>query len=171
MFSSSGAQNSGLQAVVLANNTVLCLLDRQPSANCSIHYGTDPTYSNLPNTDTAVAGGVITLTSTLTGDTSYYIVSITTGSLTMKLRGSFTTCTTQDLMVSNTLVQPQSRCGEPTGYVHLACYNGVTAGSTVMYYCAAGSLSRQSTRTCQFNGTWSGTTPNCVCNGELSPFR
>ena len=171
MFSSSGTQNSGLQVVVLANNSVLCLLNGQPAASCSICYGTDPTYRFLPNTDSAVTGGVITLTSTLTGDTTYYIVSTTTGSLTMKLRGSFTTCTTQDLMALNTIVQPQSRCGEPSGYVHLACYSGVTPGSTVVYNCAAGSLSRQSTRTCQFNGTWSGTTPSCVCNGELSTFR
>ena len=172
VLSSSGTENSGLQVVVLANNSVQCLLDGQPAATYSIRYGTDPTYRVLPNTDSAVTGGVITLTSTLTGDTTYYIVSITTGSLTMKLRGSFTICTTQDLMVSNTIVQPQSSCGDPTGYVHLACYSGVTPGSTVVYYCAAGSLSRQSTRTCQFNhGTWSGTTRNCVCNGELSPFR
>ena len=163
--------SSNFEVVVLANNSVLCLLDGQPAANCSIRYGTDPTYRILPNTDSAVTGGVITLTSTLTGDTTYYIVSITTGSLKMELRGSFTTCTTQDLMVSNTIVQPQSRCGEPSGDDPLACYSGVTPGSTVMYYCVAGSLvtlSGQSIRTCQSEGTWSGTTPSCVCTSELT---
>ena len=166
---SSGTQNSDFQANVLANNSVLCLLNGQPATNCSIRYGADPTYSNLPNTDSAVTGGVITLISTLTGDTTYYIVSTTSGSLNTELRGSFNTCTTQDLMTPNTIVQPLSSCGEPTGYVHLACYSGVTPGSIVVYHCAAGSLSRQSTGTCQFDGTWSGTTPNCVCDGELSP--
>ena len=163
--------SSNFEFVVLANNSVLCLLDGQPAASCSIRYGTDPTYRVLPNTDSAVTGGVITLTSTLTGDTTYYIVSTTTGSLTMELRGSFTTCTTQDLMAPNTLVQPQSSCGEPTGDNPLACYSGVTPGSTVVYYCVAGSLvtlSGQSIRTCQSDGTWSGTTPSCVCTSELT---
>ena len=163
--------SSNFEVVVLANNSVQCLLDGQPAASCSIRYGTDPTYRVLPNTDSAVTGGVITLTSTLTGDTTYYIVSTTTGSLTMELRGSFTTCTTQDLMVSNVTVQPQSRCGQPTGDDPLACYSGVTPGSTVMYHCVAGSLvtlSGQSIRTCQSDGTWSGTTPSCVCTSELT---
>ena len=162
---------SGLQAVVLPSNTVLCLLNGQPAASCSIRYGTDPTYRVLPNTDSAMTGGVITLTSTLTGDTTYYIVSTTTGSLNMELRGSFTTCTTQDLMASNTLVQPQSSCGEPSGDDPLACYSGVTPGSTVLYHCVAGSLvtlSGQSIRTCQSDGTWSGTTPSCVCTSEFT---
>ena len=156
---------------VLANNSVQCLLNGQPAASCSIRYGTDPTYSNLPNTDSAVTGGVITLTSTLTGDTTYYIVSTTTGSLNMERRGSFTTCTTQDLMVSSVTVQPQSSCSQPSRNGLLACYSGVTPGSTVMYRCANSSfvrLSGQSVRTCQLDGTWSGTMPNCSCNGELS---
>ena len=163
--------STNFEVVVLANNSVQCLLDGQPAASCSIRYGTDPTYRVLPNTDSAVTGGVITLTSTLTGDTTYYIVSTTTGSLTMELRGSFTTCTTQDLMVSNVTVQPQSRCGQPTGDDPLACYSGVTAGSIVVYHCVAGSLvtlSGQSIRTCQSDGTWSGTTPSCVCTSELT---
>ena len=157
---------SGLHAVVLPSNSVLCLLDGQPATSCSIRYGTDPTYRVLPNTDSAVTGGVITLTSTLTGDTTYYIVSTNTGSLNMERRGSFTTCTTQDLMAPNTLVQPQSSCGEPSGNIHLACYSGVTPGSTVTYRYAPGSSVSQSTRRCQSDGNWSGTSPN---SGELSP--
>ena len=171
VFSSSGTQNSGLQVVVLTNNSVLCLIDGQPAASCSIRYGTDPTYRVLPNTDRAVTGGVITLTSTLTGDTTYYIVSTTTGSLTMELHGSFTTCTTQDLTAPNVTVQPQSSCGEPTGDNPLACYSGVTPGSTVTYRYAPGSLvtlSGQSIRTCLSDGTWSGTTPSCVCTSEFT---
>ena len=134
-------------------------------------YGTDPTYGVLPNTDSAITGGVITLTSTLTGDTTYYIVSTTTVSLTMERRGSFTTCTTQDLMAPNTIVQPQSSCGEPSGNIRLACYSGVTPGSTVTYRYAPGSLVRlsgHSIRTCQSDGTWSGTTPSCVCTSEFT---
>ena len=103
----SGTQptpSSNFEVVVLANNSVQCLLDGQPAASCSIRYGVDPTYRVLPNTDSAVTSGVITLTSTLTGDTTYYIVSTTTGSLTTELRGSFTTCTTQDLIMSNVTV-------------------------------------------------------------------
>ena len=168
--SSSGTQNSSLEAVLLINNTLQCLLDGEPAANCLIHYGADPTYNNLPNTDSSATGSIITLTSTLTGDKTYYIVSITTRSLTLKLRGSFNTCTTQDLLMLNVTVQPQSSCGNPTGDNPLACYSGVTPGSTVMYSCATRSLVRlsgQSIRTCQLDGTWSGNTPSCVCNGKL----
>ena len=162
--------SSNFEVVVLPSNSVQCLLDGQPAASCSIRYGTDPTYRVLPNTDSAVTGGVITLTSTLTGDTTYYIVSIINGSLTMKLCGSFITCTTQDLMAPNTLVRPQSSCGDPTGDDPLACYSGVTPGSTVVYHCVASSLvtlSGRSTRTCQSDGTWSGTTPSCKCTSEF----
>ena len=88
--------SSNFAVVVLANNSVQCLLDGQPATNCSIRYGADPTHRVLPNTDSAVTGGVITLTLTLT-DITYYIVSTTTGSLTTELHGSFTTCTHKTL--------------------------------------------------------------------------
>ena len=101
----------------------------------------------------------------LTGDTTYYIVSTTTGSLTTELRGSFNTCNTQDLMAPNTVVQPQSSCSEASGNIRLACYSEVTPGSTVTYHYPPGSSVSQSTIRCQSDGTWSGTTPN---NGELS---
>ena len=171
VFTPPDTQNSSLGVIILANNTILCLHDEQPAANCSIHYGADS--SNLPYTDSAVIGGVITLTSisNLTGDTAHYIMSTDIGLLTVNLHGSFNTCTTQDLMVSNVTVQPQSRCGGPTGDDPLACYSGVTPGSTVVYHCANSSLVRvsgKSSRTCLSDGTWGGTTPSCACNGKMS---
>ena len=145
-----------------------CLYNGRPTANCSIRCGNDPTYSNLTNTDSAMAGGFINLTSTLTGEITYYIVSTTTESLVMELCGAFNTCTcsTEDLMVFNVTVRPQSSCEEPTGDIPLACYNGVTPGSIVMYYCV--NSSTQSNRTCQTDGSWSGHTLSCDRNSELS---
>ena len=165
----SDTKNSTLQATVLSSNTVLCLHDEQPAANCSIRYGADP--SNLLNTDTGMADGVIVLTSNLTGDTTFYMVFTTFGLLTVMLHGSFNTCSTQDPMGSRVTFQPQFSSGEPSANNLLACYNGVTPGSTLVYHCANSSFvspSGQSTRTCQSNGMWSGATPKCVCNGELS---
>ena len=164
----SDTKNSTLQATVLSSNTVLCLHDEQPASNCSIHYGANP--SNLLNTDTAIADGIIMLTSNLTGNTTFYMVFTTIGSLTVKLHGYFKICSIQDLMVLTVTVQPQSSCGEPSGDSPIACYNGMTPGSTVVYHCANSTFvspSDQSTRTCQSNGMWSGTTPRCICNGEI----
>lgn len=164
-----GTKNSTLQATVLSSNIVLCLHDEQPAVNCSIHYGADS--SNLLNTDIAMADGLIILTSNLTGNTTFYMVFTTIGLLTVKVHGSFNTCSTRDPIVSRVTFQPQSSCGKPSGDDLLACYNGVTPGSTVVYHCANGSFvspSGQSTRTCQSNGMWSGTTPSCVCNGKMS---
>ena len=165
----SGTGNSGLQVVVLPSNTVLCLLDGQPAVGCLIRYGNDSSYNNLTNIGRSVATGLTVLTSNLTGDTTYYSVSITTGHLSIELHGSFNTCTIRDLMVINITVQPQSSCSDPTGEVAQACYSGVTPGSTVLYRCATSSfviLFGQSLRTCQSDGIWDGTTPSCVCNGE-----
>ena len=165
----SGTKNSTFQAIVHSSNTVLCLHDERPASNCSIHYGTNQ--NNLFNTDTAIAGGVIMLTSNLNGDTTFYMLFITIGLLTVKLHGSFNICSTRDLMVLRVTVQPQSSCGEPSGDGPIACYNGMTPGSTVVYHCANSSfvsLSGQSTRICQSNGLWSGTTPSCICNGKMS---
>ena len=148
-----------------------CLLNQQPAANCLIRYGTDPNYNAMPHTDGAAVGSVITLTATLTGEKTYYIVSTTTGSFSVEFNGSFNTCTTQHDMMPNATFWPPSVFGQPTGDIPQAWYSGVTPGSIVMYYCANSSfisLAGQSIRTCQDNGTWSGTTPSCVCNGELS---
>ena len=165
----SGTKNSTLQAIVRSSNTVLCLYDEQPASNCSIQYGANP--NNLLNTDTAITGGVIMLTSNLTGDTIFYMVFTTIGSLTVKLHGSFNICSIQDLEVLTITFQPQSSCGEPSGDGPIACYNGVTPGSTVVYHCANSTFvspSGHSTRTCQSNEMWSGTTPSCICNGKMS---
>ena len=165
-----GKKHNSFKAVVCANNTVQCLLNGHPAANCSISYGTDPNYNVLPHTDSAAVGGVITLTATLTGETTYYNVSTTTGSFSMEIHGSFNTCTTQYDMIPNATFCPQSFLDQPTEDVPLAWYSGVTPGSIVMYCCTNSSfisLTGQSTRICQYNGTWSGTTPSCVCNGEL----
>ena len=149
-----------------------CVLVGQPAHDCSILYGNEPTDYNLHNTNSAVSGGWIILTSKLTGNTTFYIVSTTIGSLTMRFHGSFTTCTAVDLMVSNLTVQPaQFGCSETSGDDTLVCYSGVTPGSTVVYHCPNSCFERlpgEFIRQCQSNGAWSGTTPSCVCNGELS---
>ena len=169
--SATQMSNSTLAVVVLPNNTMQCLCDGQPTTNCSVKYGTDSTYCDLPNTDSAMEDGVITLTSTLTGNTTYYIVSTMNLSLTMRYRGSFNTCNTHDLRMSNITIVPESNCYEPNGDDLLACYSGVTPGSTAAYYCGNGSFagfSRCSSRMCQSDGTWNGTTSSCDCIGKLS---
>ena len=149
-----------------------CVLDGQPAPNCSILYGNNPTNYNLYNTNSAMGGGLIILTSNLTGDKTFFILSTTTGSLTMKYHGSFTTCTAEDLMVSNLTVRPtQFGCSDTSGDDPQVCYSGVTPGSTVVYYCLNSSFVSpfgESIRQCLSDGTWSGTTPSCVCNGKLS---
>ena len=161
--------DSSFEVVVLPNNTMQCQSNGQPITHCLVKYGTDPTYSDLPNTDSAVEGGVIPLTSMLIGSTIYYTISTMQTSLTMKFNGSFNTCITQELIASNVTFQPHSRCVEPSEKDPLACYSGVTPGSIVVYYCANSSfasLSGQLTRTCHSDGSWNGTAPSCVCNGE-----
>ena len=75
-------------------------------------------------------------------------------------------------MVSNLTVQSaQFGCSETSGDDPLLCYSGVTPGSTVVYHCPNSSferLPREFIRQCQSDGTWSGITPSCVQNGELS---
>ena len=64
------------------------------SANCTIQYGTDPTYVNLPNTDSSTGTNVNSLTvplSTplLTNTVYYYVVS----SMGVRIQGTFRTGT------------------------------------------------------------------------------
>ena len=65
----------------------------QREYNCTIEYGTDPSYTNLVYKDTSYTLGrqaTITLSQTLRGDTTYYyIVSAERNSLCVRVWGSF----------------------------------------------------------------------------------
>ena len=62
------------------------------SATCSIQYGTDPTYVNLPYTDssngTNVNNVTVPLSTALQGDTLYYYV---VSSIGLQMQGTFRT--------------------------------------------------------------------------------
>ena len=59
------------------------------SATCTIQYGTDPTYVNLPNTDSSTGTNVNSLTvplsTPLQSSTLYYVVS----SMGVRMQGTF----------------------------------------------------------------------------------
>ena len=68
------------------------------SARCTVQYGTDPTYMNLPysaeSNDTSTAGDTVSVVmkerlNSLTD--YYYTVSAVNGDLTVTVRGNFTT--------------------------------------------------------------------------------
>ena len=68
------------------------------SAHCTVQYGTDPTYMNLPysaeSTETGTAGDTVrvVLRERLNSTTVYYYtVSAVSGDLTVTVRGAFTT--------------------------------------------------------------------------------
>ena len=68
------------------------------SARCTVQYGTDPTYMNLPysaeSTETGTAGDSVSvvLRERLNSSTVYYyIVSAVSGDITVSVRGNFTT--------------------------------------------------------------------------------
>ena len=60
------------------------------SATCTIQYGTDPTYVNLPNTDSSTATNVnsvtVPLSATLQADAFYYYV---VSSIGVRMQGTF----------------------------------------------------------------------------------
>ena len=60
------------------------------SATCTIQYGTDPTYANLPNTDsfngTNVNNVTVPLSTPLQADTLYYYVVSSKG---VRVQGTF----------------------------------------------------------------------------------
>ena len=62
------------------------------SATCTIEYGTDPTYVNLPNTDLSsgikVINVTVPLSTPLQGDTFYYYVVFSMG---VQMQGTFYT--------------------------------------------------------------------------------
>ena len=68
------------------------------SAHCTVQYGTDPTYMNLPysaeSTETGTAGDTVTvvLRERLNSTTVYYYtVSAVSGDVTVIVQGNFTT--------------------------------------------------------------------------------
>ena len=68
------------------------------SAHCTVRYGTDPTYMNLPysaeSTETGTAGDTVSvvLREELSSSTVYYYtVSLVSGDVTVTVQGSFTT--------------------------------------------------------------------------------
>ena len=70
------------------------------SARCTVQYGTDPTYMNLPysaeSTETGTAGDTVSvvLRERLNSSTVYYYtVSAVSGDVTVTIRGTFITLT------------------------------------------------------------------------------
>ena len=68
------------------------------SAHCTVQYGTDPTYMNLPysaeSTETGTAGDTVSvvLRERLNSSTVYYYtVSTVSGGVSVAVRGNFTT--------------------------------------------------------------------------------
>ena len=68
------------------------------SARCTVQYGTDPTYMNLPysaeSTETGTAGNTVSvvLKERLNSSTVYYYtVSAVSGDVTVTVQGTFTT--------------------------------------------------------------------------------
>lgn len=77
----------------ITNAFVECAFE--PGYNCSIDYGTDPSYTNLVSSHTSSATGqvaTINLSQNLQTNTTYFfIVSAETGSQCEKVRGNFST--------------------------------------------------------------------------------
>ena len=85
------------------NATIICIFLSGfiGSAHCQVHYGTEPTYMNLPysaesaeNTETGIAGNAVTvvLRERLNSSTVYYYtVSAVSGDVTTVVQGTFTT--------------------------------------------------------------------------------
>ena len=69
-------------------------------ATCTIEYGTDPTYVNLPNTDSSSGVKVINMTvplgTPLQGDTFYYYV---VSSMGVQMQGTFHTGKCKHLLI------------------------------------------------------------------------
>ena len=87
----------------LNNAAVNCtfLSEFNGSTHCIVHYGTDPTYINLPysaeSTETGTAGESVTvvLREQLNCSTVYYFtMSAVSGNVTVRVLGNFTTSQT-----------------------------------------------------------------------------
>ena len=86
----SSPADAQLQCIVLSGFT--------SSARCTVQYGTDPTYMNLPysaeSTETGTAGDTVSvlLRERLNSSTVYYYtVFAVSGDVTVRVRGNFTT--------------------------------------------------------------------------------
>ena len=82
------------------NANIICifLCGFTGSAHCRVHYGTEPTYMNLPysaeSTETGTAGDTVSvvLRERLNSSTVYYYtVSAVSGDVTVAVQGTFTT--------------------------------------------------------------------------------
>ena len=89
-----------IDASSLNDVTIICIFlsGFTGSAHCTVQYGTDPTYINLPysaeSTETGTAGDTVSvvLRERLNSSTVYYYtVSAVTGDVTVRVQGSFTT--------------------------------------------------------------------------------
>ena len=89
-----------VDASSLNNFTIICTFPSGfvGSAHCTVQYGTDPTYMNLPysteSTETGTAGDTVSmvLRERLNSSTVYYYtVSAVSGDVTVRVRGAFTT--------------------------------------------------------------------------------
>ena len=90
MVNVSSAVDAQLQCTFLSGFT--------GSAHCTVQYGTDPTYMNLPyyaeSTETGTAGDAVSvvLMEQLNSSTEYYYtVSAVSGDITVRVQGTFTT--------------------------------------------------------------------------------
>ena len=92
-MSSTGSTNSIINVTVdVGVREVTCQFLNGPvtSATCTIQYGTDPTYVNLPNTDSSTGTNVnsvtVSLSAPLQADTLYYYIASAMG---VRMQGTF----------------------------------------------------------------------------------
>ena len=104
-FTNAGTRNNLLTGRVIdasspSNARLICIFlsGFTSSGHCTVHYGTDPTYMNLPysaeSTETGTAGDTVSvvLRERLNSSTVYYYtVSAVSGDVSVIVRGTFTT--------------------------------------------------------------------------------
>ena len=92
LFPLGSVNNLFTVTVDVAAHEVTCQFLNGPvsSATCTIQYGTDPTYVNLPNTDsstgTSVSSVTVPFSTPLQADTLYYYVVSAMG---LRMQGTF----------------------------------------------------------------------------------
>ena len=89
-----------IDASSLNDVTIICIFlsGFTASAHCTVQYGTDPTYMNLPysaeSTETGTAGNTVSVVLRERLNSSsvyYYTVSAVSGDVTVVVQGNFTT--------------------------------------------------------------------------------